>query len=85
VAYAGVDPIAYMRKLGPRAEMLHLKQLAAYGSPKQADLGDGVIDFRAVILAGRETGVKHYILEQEEYPVDPMTSVANGFRHIMSL
>ncbi|MCL2461185.1 MAG: sugar phosphate isomerase/epimerase [Defluviitaleaceae bacterium] len=83
VKYAGVDPAAYIRKLGSRVRMLHLKQIGK--DKKDCDLGDGVVDFRSVIEAGKEQNVDFYILEQEEFDIDPVTSSRNGYNHIMEL
>ena len=85
VAVGGADVVAYMQKWGSRVELLHIKQIESLDSGKQVDLADGVLDFKEIILAGQALGVKQYIMEQEEYPIDPMTSVRNGFAHIMGL
>jgi len=84
-AYAGVEPTEYMKVNSKRLRTLHIKQIKDFESRKCVDLGDGIIDFAQIISAGKQYGVKHFILEQEEFEIDAFTSVENGFKHIMSL
>ncbi|MDR2932792.1 MAG: sugar phosphate isomerase/epimerase [Oscillospiraceae bacterium] len=84
-AFAGVDPIDYMQRNNARLRLLHIKQIRDYESRQCVDLGDGVIDFKTVVTRGKEYGVEHFILEQEEFAVSAFESVKNGFDHIMSL
>lgn len=84
-AYAGVDVLAYMQKQRDRIRMLHIKQMADFESKKCVDLDEGILDFRTIIGKGLENGVKHFILEQEEFAVSPYQSIEKGYKHIMSL
>ncbi|MDR1538394.1 MAG: sugar phosphate isomerase/epimerase [Clostridiales bacterium] len=85
IAFAGVDPLAYMKKHAKRTKLLHIKQIKDYESKKCVDLNEGVIDFKEIIEIGKEIGVEHYILEQEEFEIDPFISVKNGIDYILSL
>lgn len=84
-AYAGVDVLAYMEKQRNRIRLLHLKQMADFESRKCVDLDEGVLDFNTIICKGLETGVMHFILEQEEFAVSPYQSIEKGYKHIMNL
>lgn len=56
----GVDPVEYMRQLGPRLGSLHLKD--------EKELGGGPVDLPAVVRAGRV--MEHlvaWVVEQEEF------------------
>lgn len=59
----GVDPAAYMRKLGARCSLVHIKDMAADGS--FAEVGTGSIDFQAIFAAGEQIGTEWYIVEQD--------------------
>lgn len=83
--YAGVDYMAYIQKHQERIHMLHLKQMADIQSKRCVDLGDGIINFDALLTIGMEQGIEHYVLEQEEFAVSAKDSLENGFKHIMSL
>lgn len=82
---ASVDYISYIEKHAGRIPMLHLKQTSELGTQKCVDLDEGVIDFRELVLTGQKSGVKEYILEQEEFAVSAYQSIEKGFKHITSL
>lgn len=73
VAYAGVDPVAYIQKYAGRQQLIHLKELAANGRDNP-EIGSGKLDFTAIINAAREAGVNRFIVEQEEYTCPPLQS-----------
>jgi len=81
--YAQVDTLAYMEKHKNRLELIHVKQI---GKDKcNVELDKGLIDFADLIKKAQTMGVKHFILEQEEYEVSSMASAENAMRHISSL
>ena len=84
VAYAGLDPIAYMKRHAGKLELLHIKQIEA-GTKRCVDLEDGVLDYAAIIREAKAMGVKHFVLEQEEFDIDPYISLYKDFKYIMSL
>jgi len=84
-AHAGLDPLAYYEKNKDIIKLLHLKQLKDMETKKDADLGDGMINFESLIKAAVPNGVEHYVLEQEAFDVSPRVSAENGYKHIMSL
>lgn len=65
----GVDPSAYIRKLGARCALLHIKDMAEDGS--FAEVGTGSIDFDAIFAAGEAVGTEWYIVEQDSCKVRP--------------
>ncbi|MCL2003482.1 MAG: sugar phosphate isomerase/epimerase [Oscillospiraceae bacterium] len=79
----GCDCVEFIKKHAGRICSLHIKQRDAAG--ESVDLGDGTLDFKALIQAGLETGVNCFVHEQEEFPGCAYESLGNGFRHIMSL
>ncbi|WP_077611454.1 sugar phosphate isomerase/epimerase family protein [Clostridium sp. Marseille-P2415] len=83
--YAGVDVLEYIQKQKDRIRLLHLKQIADFESKRCVDLDEGVLDFGAIVRKGLETGVQHFILEQEEFAVSPYQSIEKGYKHIMNL
>jgi len=81
--YADVDTLAYMEKNKNRLELLHVKQIGE--NNKNVELNKGFIDFKDVITKAKVMGVKHFILEQEEYETSPMASVEGAIKYIKSL
>jgi sugar phosphate isomerase/epimerase len=62
----GEDPVAMIEKMAGRVKLLHLKDAAPDG--KMTDVGSGLLDFAAIIAAGRATGVEHFFVEHDHPP-----------------
>jgi sugar phosphate isomerase/epimerase len=63
--YGGVDPAAYIRKLGRRCTLLHMKDMAPGPDRHFAEIGEGILDIDAIVQAGQEVGAQWYIVEQD--------------------
>jgi sugar phosphate isomerase/epimerase len=82
-AYADVDPLNYMEKHKDRLKLLHVKQISK--DKHCVDLDQGILNYKEIITKAKTLGVKHFILEQEEYAISSMVSVKNGIDYIMKL
>lgn len=75
---AGENTIQHLKEYGKRYELCHVKQLVQKEpKPKQTDLADGIIDYTKLLRAAKDNGMKHFLVEQEEYPVNSITSMAS--------
>jgi sugar phosphate isomerase/epimerase len=83
-AAAGQDVAALLREYGRRIETVHVKEHNS--QDKTAVVGEGEVDWSSVfdILEG-ETGVKWYVVEQEQYAVGPMESAQGCLENIRKL
>jgi sugar phosphate isomerase/epimerase len=79
----GCDCEDFIRRHAPRVTSLHIKQADKNG--ECVDLGDGVLDFKALIETGRQNGAAEFIHEQETFAGDPFEGLARGFAHIQGL
>jgi sugar phosphate isomerase/epimerase len=94
LSVAGQDPAEQIRKYGSRVVQLHLKD-KAFGTPVHHDqnmapatfkeVGTGVVDFPAVLRAAEEVGVKHYYVEQDQTPGDPIASLRTSYNNLRSM
>lgn len=91
---AGLEPVAVLKKYGNRVALLHLKNVAEgtetrYDEivPKTAfrEVGNGVIDIPAVLSAAAQAGVKHYFVEQDQVPADPVDSLRQSYQYLAKL
>lgn len=73
----GRDPAAEIRNLGDRVRLLHMKDRAPGPDPHDAPAGSGILDFAAIVEAGRASGVEWYLAEQDE-PVDELSDIATA-------
>ena len=84
VAYAGYDPVRFIRKYAGRQPLMHLKEL---GPDRKANVecGTGVLDFASIITAGLAAGTEHFIVEQEEYTLPPLASCEVSLKNLLAL
>jgi sugar phosphate isomerase/epimerase len=90
----GPGPVKVLEKYGHRTALLHLKNVAPGIAPqfnervpREAfqEVGTGVIDIPAVLRAARKAGVKHYFVEQDQTPGDPLASLRGSFEYLKKL
>jgi sugar phosphate isomerase/epimerase len=93
-AIGGRDPVKTIRDLGQRVAQVHLKDLPA-GTAVNYDegsvspetfqaVGDGSLDWPAVLAAAHAAGVVQCHVEQDHAP-DPLASIARSIQHLKSL
>jgi sugar phosphate isomerase/epimerase len=95
VSVAGHDPVDFIRRYAGRVPLVHLKDKAAgtaqafqeFQVPPEAykEVGNGELDFVAILRACGEAGVQHYIVEQDHTPGDPVDSLRQSYRYLRSL
>jgi len=90
----GVDPVTFLKEHSGRVPLLHLKdkmadQKVQYNEnvPKATfkEVGNGNIDFPGILRTARDAGVKHYFVEQDQTPGDPIASLKQSFTYITGL
>jgi sugar phosphate isomerase/epimerase len=94
VSVAGRDPVEMLRTYAGRAPLVHLKDKAP-ATPQQfkeglpaeyyKEVGNGTLDFAAILQAGAETGVQHYFVEQDQTPGNPVDSLRQSYQYLRSL
>jgi sugar phosphate isomerase/epimerase len=72
----GGDPAAFIRGLGRRCAMVHLKDRARDGG--FGEVGSGTLNFPAIFEAAQSAGVDALIVEQDSCPRDPFDCIATG-------
>ncbi len=85
VVYAGADPLDYFKKYPGRFEQWHIKDMDKTDRKKNTDIGTGTIDFRKLLAKAQEAGLKHWYMEQEEYPVSSTESVKASIGYLKTL
>lgn len=84
VQAGGGSPVGWVERLSGRIPVIHLKdyRLDEDLKPIFAEIGQGNIDFPAVIKAAEKAGCQYYVVEQDVCPVDPFESLAISFKYI---
>lgn len=81
---AGHDPLALLRQHASRITHLHIKDSAGPPAHRQMDVGDGVMDWKAIIDLGTASRVRNVFVEHDE-PADAWATVSAGLAHLKRL
>ena len=84
VAYAGYDPLRFVKKYSGRIPVMHLKELGP-DRKSNVECGAGVLPFDEIIIEGLKGGTEYFIVEQEEYTLPTLESCKVSFDNIMAL
>lgn len=84
----GGDPAAWIRRCSGREPLLHLKDMAI--TPERevryAEVGEGNLNWPAILDAAKGGGVRWYLVEQDEcYGRDPFESLAISLRNLRAM
>lgn len=83
---AGASPPAWIRKLGARVPLVHMKDMAVVdGVIVQAEVGEGNLDWQEILNACQEAATEWLVVEQDECRRDPLESLAISFRNLTRL
>lgn len=86
VQYGGGDPAAWIRKVGGRMPVVHLKDMTIQeNKPLMAEVGEGNLNWPAILDACREAGVEWYAVEQDICQRDPFESLAISHRNLAAM
>ena len=84
VAAAGVDPIRLLHAHRHRFRLMHVKDIKAGTVPNHAfkmdpaEVGSGILDWRAILQVGYNVGVRYYYVEQEPPFAGPRMDAARA-------
>ena len=70
VAYAGVDPVSYLRQHSGRVPTVHFKDMIKEPTRYDVPTGEGILPIPELIAAGREAGTEWFIVELDQ-PQEP--------------
>lgn len=82
----GANPVDWINKVKGRMKVIHLKDMAIVNNNQVfAEIGEGNINWPAVLHACRDTGVEWYVVEQDTCLRDPFESLAMSFNYLQKL
>lgn len=88
VVRGGQSPVAWAQKMKGRLDQVHLKDWGVRDDqPVWRAIGEGGIDWPAVIKACKAAGTKHFIVEQDQCPItnDPFLSLAISRKNLAAM
>lgn len=84
---AGVDAAALIHRFGKRMPLLHIKDYRHTGETpghQLTELGRGLMNWAEILEAARQTGVRWYIIEQDESQGDTLESARINAEYLMN-
>ena len=93
-SFAGTDPVTVLEQYKKRVSLVHLKDRNPNGrisvtdaaSPNDfVEVGSGALDFPAILAAARQAGIRHYFVEQDETPGDPLDSLRRSYGYLTAM
>ena len=83
---AGQSAVDHLKKHGSRYELCHIKDFKREGTKVvQQNLGEGIVNYKAILKQARKSGMKYFLVEQEEYPTSPLTSMEADSTYMKAL
>jgi sugar phosphate isomerase/epimerase len=84
VAHAGLDPVALLRRAAGRIEVIHAKdrEVVPKDGPVMAPVGEGLLDWQAILAACREGGTEWVVVEQDVCRRDPFECLDASYRYL---
>lgn len=84
--FAGASPASRIRSLAGRVPLVHLKDMTVVdGHQVQAEVGEGNMDWPAVLAACKDAGTEWLVVEQDQCAGDPLDSLETSYRHLTRL
>ncbi|SEU18143.1 sugar phosphate isomerase/epimerase [Paenibacillus sp. NFR01] len=85
VQAGGGDPVEWIHKVAGRMQVVHFKDMEIVsGKQLFAEVGEGNMNYDAIIRACDETGVEWRVVEQDECRRDPFESLAMSWRYLQA-
>ena len=84
----GGDPAAWLRMCAGRIPVIHLKDMCitAEREVRMAEIGEGNLNWPAIIEAAEAGGVEYYLIEQDQcYGRDPFESLAISYGNLKGM
>ena len=85
IVRAGHDPVKYFNEYPGYFEQWHIKDMDKADRTKNSNVGDGSIDFKALLTHAKKAGLKHWYVEYDTFPGDPIENVAASAKFMKTL
>jgi sugar phosphate isomerase/epimerase len=82
---AGFEPLSYFEKYPKRFPLVHVKDMDDSPRKSFTEVGRGVIDFKKIFSKSGTAGIRHYFIEQDKTPGEPLESVKVSLKYLKEL
>lgn len=85
ITFGGEDPVKYIKKFAGRCDIIHLKDMDNAKDRNFYEVGEGILDFKAIISAAQESGAKYMLVEQDSSKRPQMESARISSENIKKI
>ncbi len=86
IQHGGGNPVTWIERLRDRMHVVHLKDLAMKGGEQRfAEVGEGNLEWPAILAACRTTAIEWYLIEQDRCDGDPFDSLKVSLDNLRSM
>ncbi len=86
IQHGGGDPAAWVRRMKGRMPVVHLKDMViSEGEQIMAEVGEGNLNWPAILQACQDAGVDWYAIEQDVCQRDPFESLKISFENLRAM
>lgn len=86
VVRTGQDPVEIIKAHPGRFFAFHIKDMDKANHELNTEIGKGTIDFKRIMSYAKLAGVKHFIVEQENYTnIDPYVSITESCEYVKNV
>ncbi len=82
-AYAGVDPITYLRSSAGRVPLIHVKDMTP--DRHYTEVGDGILDEMGICKAARDAGAQIYVVEHDQPTIPSLESARRSLENLRKI
>ncbi len=82
---AGKRPQEYFAKYPGRFEQWHVKDMDKVDPKRNASIGKGSIDYKALFALASQAGMKHFYVEHDNHSIPSLDSVREGYTYLNSI
>lgn len=82
VVRAGKDPVTLFEKYPGRFPLWHVKDMSRTNNEMNTEIGNGTIDYKKIFEKSKQAGGEHFIVEQENFEMDPYKSLAQSYAYL---
>ena len=82
IMYAGENPVEYIKKYSGRGPLIHIKDFASTKKPEYTEVGNGLLNVKAIAAASEKAGSKWLIVEQDECKGSSIESIRISFENL---
>jgi sugar phosphate isomerase/epimerase len=79
---SGNDPLALFKKYPGRFTMWHIKDMDNTEKKFFTEVGNGVIEWKPIFAAAKQSGMKYFFVEQDVCPGPPIESITKSIEYL---